>query len=68
MAHMPEMTLVKNKTAIAAAIISLIILSADPMFFFMTLIFWLVTFTGTDDGISSAPNQNYRTENRQAVT
>jgi hypothetical protein len=35
MAAVPEMILVKNKTAVPAAARNLMILSAEPMFFFI---------------------------------
>ena len=35
--QMPEITLVKNNVPITAAIISLMIRSVDPIFFFITL-------------------------------
>lgn len=37
--RVPVITLVKKSIAIMAAIINLIILSADPMFFFIVFIF-----------------------------
>ncbi len=43
--NMPEITFVKNKIAITAANINLIILSADPMFFF--IIYSFIVFNKT---------------------